>query len=245
MLSLAAARVLRTRPASRPLTLRLFNKKPSDASDPFPEIFANNKKWIKSRGPDFFKKTAESQSPRILWIGCSDSRVSAQSIAGLETGEVFVHRNIANMVVGTDVNLLSVLEFSVEVLKVPHIIVCGHYGCGGVKAALEKHEGGVLGNWLCMIRDVHRLHRDKINAVGDDPELQVRKLVELNVQEQCINLYKTATVQRSLHKTGKPQIHGMVYDIKDGVLHELPVDYRECLESLDDVYGLFGSKDPK
>ncbi|SPQ96092.1 Carbonic anhydrase [Plasmodiophora brassicae] len=205
----------------------------------FNEIFEGNRRWIESRDPSFFAMHAESQAPRYLWIGCSDSRVSAQNITGLTTGQVFVHRNIANTVIVTDTSMLSVLEYAVCALKVPHIIVCGHYGCGGVQAALEKHDEGTLSNWLCNIRDVHRVHRKEIEAIGDDRELQVRRLVELNVKEQCINLLKTATVQRSLRETGMPHVHGMVYDIQDGVLKELQIDFRSIMGNLADVYSLY------
>eukprot|EP00474_Spongospora_subterranea_P000606 CRZ01064.1 hypothetical protein [Spongospora subterranea] len=207
--------------------------------DDVSELLEGNRKWVQKNGALFFEMTCKSQSPRYLWIGCSDSRVPAEEITGMEFGELFVHRNIANMVVGTDANLLSVLEYAVNVLKVPHIIVCGHYGCGGVRAAFEKLDSGVLGNWLCNIRDVHRMHHDELTAMGDEQEEQLRRLVELNVREQCINLLKTATVQKSLLEHRRPRIHGMVYDLRDGVLKELPIDFHTISDTLGDVYALY------
>ncbi|CEO98089.1 hypothetical protein PBRA_006203 [Plasmodiophora brassicae] len=244
----------------------------------FNEIFEGNRRWIESRDPSFFAMHAESQAPRYLWIGCSDSRVSAQNITGLTTGQVFVHRNIANTVIVTDTSMLSVLEYAVCALKVPHIIgessgpvyACAssdhndrrqfavtmaaeacrplwrrqaltrrRTGCSSLTESHWQHDEGTLSNWLCNIRDVHRVHRKEIEAIGDDRELQVRRLVELNVKEQCINLLKTATVQRSLRETGMPHVHGMVYDIQDGVLKELQIDFRSIMGNLADVYSLY------
>lgn len=167
--------------------------------------------------PDYFKRLANIQNPEILWIGCSDSRVPANTITGTEPGEIFVHRNIANMVVHTDLNLLSVLEYAVNVLKVKHIIVCGHYGCGGVKAAMTRHSIGIINKWIRNIKDVYRIHRDELENIADD-EQRSNKLVELNVQEQVMNLAKTSIVQSAWKHEGRPHLHGWVYGLQDGII---------------------------
>lgn len=165
----------------------------------YQKIFENNKRWVANKNeqdPDFFKKLTYGQKPPILWIGCSDSRVPANEITGTEPGEIFVHRNIANMVVHTDMNMLSVLDYAVNILEVSHVIVCGHYGCGGVLAALDNKQVGIIDNWLRHIKDVYRLHKAEIDEIKD-PELKSRRMVEINVQEQVFDLSKTSIVQNA------------------------------------------------
>ena len=182
-------------------------------------LFANNRKWsqrLKSRDPQFFDTLARQQAPKYLWIGCSDSRVPANEIVDLLPGELFVHRNVANVVVHTDLNCLSVLQYAVDVLAVEHIIVCGHYGCGGIKASMSNHDfKQVLNMWLRNIKDVIRLHRKELDAITDD-EIKADRLVELNVQEQVFNLAKTSIVQRAWKHEQRPHLHGWVYGLKDG-----------------------------
>uniref|UniRef100_A0A0C3U2B9 Carbonic anhydrase n=1 Tax=Guillardia theta (strain CCMP2712) TaxID=905079 RepID=A0A0C3U2B9_GUITC len=197
----------------------------------FEKVFEKNKHWARSKraaDPEFFEKLARGQSPSILWIGCSDARVPANVIIGADSGTVFVQRNIANQFLAIDINAQAVLQYAIEFLQVPHIVVCGHYDCGGVRAALRNmNHGSPLENWLRNIRDVWRLHYDEI--VQFHGEARVRRLVELNVVEQCLNVYKTASVQKrrweTLQKDGKilPQIHGLVYDVANGELKKLPV----------------------
>ena len=184
------------------------------------ELLENNRNWSESvtrENPNFFSALADQQNPDYLWIGCSDSRVSANTIVGLLPGEIFVHRNVANLVNHTDMNCLSVIQFAVEVLKVDHIIVCGHYGCGGVKAAMNTHSYGIINKWLRNIKDVYRIHRDEIDA-HNDPEERANKLVEFNVKEQVFNLAKTSIVQKAWKEEQRPEIHGWVYGLKDGIL---------------------------
>ncbi|RLN50913.1 hypothetical protein BBJ28_00020952 [Nothophytophthora sp. Chile5] len=203
-------------------------------------LFDNNKKWRETmvqRDPTFFERMAVGQTPRYLWIGCSDSRVPAEEVSGLNPGEVFVHRNVANLVVSNDINALSVVQFAVEKLKVKDIIVCGHYGCGGVKAAMKNKQIGLLDNWLRNIRDVCRLHKDELVALPTQ-EARYRRLVELNIQEQCLNIFKINMVQRRQGRYGHPHIHGLVYDINTGALKELEVDYREYIAKHIGVYRL-------
>jgi carbonic anhydrase len=203
-----------------------------------------NKAWAEERRrirPDFFKKQAETQSPPFLWIGCSDSRVPAEEITGAEPGELFVHRNIANLVVHTDFNLLSVLQYAVEVLEVEHVIVCGHYNCGGVKNAMARRDLGLINKWLRHIKDVYRIHQDYIESI---PDMQGRwdRLVELNVAEQVQNLAKTSIVQRAWHYCDRPELHGWVYDLRTGYLKELvlmPPGSR-----LDDIYSFEWDDEP-
>lgn len=173
--------------------------------------------------PEFFRRLAEGQEPEFLWIGCSDSRVPADMITRTQPGEIFVTRNIANLVVHTDVSMLSVLDYAVNALKVKHIIVCGHYGCGGVKAAMSNREHGLLDNWLRNIKDVYRLHADELDAL-EDPKARERRLVELNVIEQVYNVCKTSTVQRAWMDDSFPHVHGWVYDVGEGRLANLAVD---------------------
>ena len=186
----------------------------------YEKLLLENKAWAAEKvaeDPDFFTRLVGLQTPEFLWIGCSDSRVPANEITGTQPGEIFVHRNIANMVVHTDVNLLSVLQYAVEVLKVKHIIVCGHYGCGGVKAALTHRSYGIINKWLRNIKDVHRIHREEIDAITDE-EKQVDRLVELNVQEQVMNLAKTSIVQKSWKFKKAPDLHGWVYGLNNGII---------------------------
>ncbi|MBO9681798.1 MAG: carbonic anhydrase [Flavisolibacter sp.] len=187
----------------------------------YEKLLLQNKAWaetIKADNPEYFEKLAQLQTPEFLWIGCSDSRVPADRITGTHPGEIFVHRNVANLVVNTDVNLLAVLDFSVTVLKVKHVIVCGHYGCGGIKAAATKHDHKpVLNMWLRNIKDVYRLHREELDAIKND-EQRIDRLVELNVQEQVMNLAKTTIIQKAWKKEQRPHLHGWVYGLKDGLI---------------------------
>lgn len=204
----------------------------------YDRLFVNNEKWVTDKlnlDPMYFKKMANGQTPQYLFIGCSDSRVPANEITGTEPGEMFVQRNIANMVVHTDVNLMSVLQYSVEVLNVKHVIVCGHYGCGGVKAAMEDKAHGLIDKWLRNIKDVIRLHKDELDAIHD-PEKQHRKLVELNVKEQVYNLMKTSFIQKNRSLYGFPEVHGWVYDIGDGKLVDLKIDIEKDFPEYKDVY---------
>ena len=189
------------------------------------ELLENNRKWseaVSADDPHFFTKLAQQQQPGFLWIGCSDSRVPANQVVGLLPGEVFVHRNIANIVVHTDFNCLSVIEFAVNVLQVKHIIVCGHYGCGGVKAAAQHHHLGLIDNWLRHIRDVRRKHESVLSAIEDDAQ-RLNRLCELNVIEQVQNVCHTTVVQDSWERGRSLAIHGWIYGIEDGLLHDLDV----------------------
>ena len=186
----------------------------------YEKLLAGNKAWALEQNkidPVFFKKLAAQQAPEFLWIGCSDSRVPADKITGTVPGEIFVHRNIANLVVNSDINLLSVLQYAVEVLKVRHIIVCGHYGCGGIKAAMGQHHFGIIDHWLKNIKDIYRLHRDEVNALSSEEE-KTDKLVEINVKEQVFNLAKTSIVQKAWKREKRPYLHGWVYGLKDGII---------------------------
>lgn len=188
-------------------------------------LFAQNLSWakrIRKNNPDFFNHLSKQQRPDYLWVGCSDSRVSANEIVDLPPGEIFVHRNIANVVVHSDLNFLSVLQYAVEVLEVKHIIVCGHYGCGGVKAAMETNEHGLIDNWLEHIRDIVRFHQDKLAAIADKEE-QFKRLCELNVVEQVANIYSTTIVKNALKNNKNLTVHGWIYDIHDGIIKNLYV----------------------
>ena len=203
---------------------------------PYEKLLLENKAWAKEQletDPQFFKRLASQQAPEFLWIGCSDSRVPADKITGTEPGEIFVHRNIANLVVNTDINLLSVLQYAVEVLKVKHIIVCGHYGCGGVKAAMTQHHFGIINHWLKNIKDIYRLHRDEIDALPTEEE-RVNKLTELNVEEQVFNLAKTSIVQSAWKNEQRPQLHGWVYGLNDGIIK--PVCEMAAGDHIDPLY---------
>lgn len=202
-------------------------------------LLENNKNWVKEQlelDPDFFERLSKGQSPDYLWIGCSDSRVPANQITGTDPGEIFVHRNIANMVVHSDMNMLSVLSYAVDVLKVKHIIVCGHYGCGGVIAAMKNQQFGLIDNWLRHIKDVYRYHHDELDTIEDE-DLRARRLVEVNVQEQVHDLGKTSIVQNAWKRNQPLHIHGWVYDIKDGLINDLKVTFT-CPKDLHKVYHL-------
>lgn len=208
----------------------------------YQQIFENNKAWVAARtaeDPDFFAKLAKDQQPDYLYIGCSDSRVPANEIMGLEAGEVFVHRNIANMVVSTDLNAGSVIHYAVEVLKVKHIIVCGHYDCGGIRAAMLPKDMGLLNPWLRNIRDVYRFHHEELNAIEDE-KARYDRLVELNVQEQCVNVIKTAAVQGSYLKNGYPLVHGWVFSLRTGMLKDLNIQFEAILKDIQRIYDLSG-----
>jgi len=207
---------------------------------PYEQIFINNKKWVESKlagDKDYFEKLASDQSPDYLYIGCSDSRVPANEIMGLEPGDVFVHRNIANLVINTDSNINAVIQFAIELLHVKHIIVCGHYGCGGVKAALHPTDMGQLNSWLQTLRDVYRIHQEELNAIQDGT-IKFNRLVELNVIEQCVNIIKMDHVQRSWYKSGYPQIHAWVYDLHNGLLKDLNVNMKEYISDFRNIYDL-------
>jgi len=195
-------------------------------------LFDRNLTWatkVKEKNPEFFSQLSKQQAPEYLWIGCSDSRVPANQIVDLPPGEVFVHRNIANVVVHTDLNCLSVIQYAVEILKVKHIVVCGHYGCGGIKAALENTEHGLIDNWLRHIKDVGRYHAEKLNGLKHDDKLNL--LCELNVMEQVINVCNTTIVQNSWKKGIELSVHGWVYSIEDGILKDLDT----CIASRDQL----------
>jgi carbonic anhydrase len=188
-------------------------------------LFDNNKKWaekIKDSDPDFFAKLSRQQKPEYLWIGCSDSRVSSNQIVDLMPGEIFVHRNIANVVIHTDLNCLSVIQYAVEVLQVKHIIVCGHYGCGGVQAALAKKSYGLIDTWLRHIKDVYRHHQNELDAMTDENK-KLNRLCELNVIEQVTNVCHTSIVQKAWEAGQELSVHGWIYSIEDGILKNLDV----------------------
>ena len=201
------------------------------------QLLQANKSWAAGKSgedPEYFERLSHLQTPEFLWIGCSDSRVPANEITGTQPGEIFVHRNIANLVIHTDVNLLSVLEFAVVHLKVKHVIVCGHYGCGGIKASMTNHDyKQVLNMWLRNIKDVYRLHREELNAI-DDLEKRADRLTELNVQEQVTHLAKTSIIQRAWKNENRPQLHGWVYGLKDGIIK--PVFQMTPDSSIDYLY---------
>ncbi|MDO7172001.1 carbonic anhydrase [Mariniflexile sp. AS56] len=203
------------------------------------KVFQNNKQWIKEKldtDAHYFENLGEGQSPELLFIGCSDSRVTAEELMGLGPGDVFVHRNIANMVSGTDLNVMSVVEYAVVHLKVNHVVVCGHYACGGVKAAMQSADLGVLNPWLRNIRDVYRIHKSELNAISDQ-ETKYDRLVELNVQEQCVNLIKTAAIQKAARERGLI-VHGWVFDVHTGELIDLKIDFESILENIREIYHL-------
>jgi carbonic anhydrase len=211
-------------------------KKPG-LDDSYRELFENNRKWVEGRlaeDPSYFANLAKGQKPRYLWIGCSDSRVPANEITGTRSGEIFVHRNVANLVVHTDINMLSVLQYSVEVLEVEHVIVCGHYGCGGIQAALSHQDLGLINKWLRHIKDVYRMHRESLRPIEDKAEL-ARRMVELNVVEQVHNLAKTTIIQHAWQSRRAPQIHGWVYDVGEGLIRDLGVNFSSP-EGLEDFY---------
>jgi carbonic anhydrase len=203
----------------------------------YEKLLLENKAWASEKineNPEYFDRLAHIQTPEFLWIGCSDSRVPANEITNTQPGEIFVHRNIANMVVNTDVNLLSVLDYAVNHLKVKHVVVCGHYGCGGVKAAATQSDfQPVLNMWLRNIKDVYRLHREELNTIKEE-EKRIDRLVELNVREQVNNLAKTSIVQRAWKQNNAPDLHGWVYGLKDGIIK--PVFEMKAGTHIDPVY---------
>lgn len=200
-------------------------------------LLKENKTWASGKiedDPEYFERLSHLQTPQFLWIGCSDSRVPANEITGTQPGEIFVHRNIANLVIHTDVNLLSVLEYAVNHLKVKHVIICGHYGCGGIKAAMTKHDfKQVLNMWLRNIKDVYRLHRDELESISDE-EKRADRLTELNVKEQVLHLAKTSIIQRAWKNEQRPQLHGWVYGLKDGLIK--PVFEMSSNSHIDPLY---------
>jgi carbonic anhydrase len=196
-------------------------------SDFYNNILERNKKWVEESlklDPNYFQDLAKGQSPPLLWIGCSDSRVPANEIIGAKPGETFVHRNIANMVIHTDMNMLSVLDYAVNVLKVKHVLVCGHYGCGGVKAAMDNNSVGIIDNWIRHIKDVYRFHQVELDAIVDETE-RFNKFVELNVKEQVYDLAKTSIVQSAWKKGQELSIHGWVYGLNSGYVTDLNVNF--------------------
>lgn len=200
-------------------------------------VFKNNEAWVKEKlsiDPHYFENLSKGQSPEFLYIGCSDSRVTAEDIMGVQPGEVFVHRNIANLVNNVDLNVMSVLNYAVRHLKVQHVVVCGHYYCGGVKAAMQSADLGILNPWLRNIRDVYRLHAAELNAITDE-DARYNRLIELNVQEQCVNLIKTAAVQQA-HKERGLLVHGWVFDVKTGKLIDLKIDFPKIMSSIMEIY---------
>lgn len=203
------------------------------------QIFKNNEEWIANQtkgNPEYFTELNKGQQPDVLYIGCSDSRVTAEDLMGLQPGELFVHRNVANVVNAIDMNAQSVINYAVTHLKVNHVVVCGHYSCGGVKAAMEAQDLGILNPWLRNIRDVYRGYKDELNAIEDEDK-RYDRLVELNVKEQAINVVKMAAVQRAMRKRGM-QIHGWVFDIKTGKLIDLKIDFDRILEGIMEIYRL-------
>jgi carbonic anhydrase len=191
----------------------------------YKHLLSGNKAWVQEKmrqDPQFFERLSKGQSPEVLWIGCSDSRVPANEITGTNPGDIFVHRNIANMVVHSDMNMLSVLDYAVNILKVKHVIVCGHYGCGGVAAAMSNEQFGLVDNWLRHIKDVYRLHSKELDAIADQDQ-RLRRLVELNVIEQVFDLSKTSIIQNAWRNRSLPMVHGWIYDLKTGILQDLEV----------------------
>ena len=203
------------------------------------QIFKNNQNWVQAKlnlDSNYFNNLSKGQNPDILYIGCSDSRVTAEELMGVSPGEAFVHRNIANMVPNTDLSAMSVIDYAVMHLKVNHVVVCGHYYCGGVKAAMESQDLGILNPWLRNIRDVYRTHRIELSEISDEDK-RYKRLVELNVQEQCINVIKTAEVQRAYRDRGLT-VHGWVFDIRSGKIIDLKIDFSKILENVMEIYHL-------
>lgn len=206
----------------------------------YKKVFENNQKWIEEnleRDPDFFEHLSKGQNPDFLYIGCADSRVPANEIMGLEPGDVFVHRNIANLVVNTDMNAQSVIQYAIEYLKVKHVVVCGHYNCGGVKAAMGNSSFGLMDGWLREIRDVYRRYADRLDKIEDEHQ-RYNELIELNVKEQCLNVVKTSFLQKSYSENKFPQVHGWVYDLANGKLIDLDFDFEGELAKIQKVYNI-------
>ena len=200
------------------------------------KLLLENKAWAEEKSlsnPEYFKVLAAQQAPEFLWIGCSDSRVPTNQITGTLPGEIFVHRNISNLVVNTDLNMLSVLQYAVEVLKVKHVIVCGHYGCGGIKAAMGKHHYGIINHWLKNIKDVYRMYRNEVDSLPTEDE-RVDRLTELNVREQIFNLAKTSIIQKAWKEDNRPHLHGWVYGLNDGIIK--PICDMEPGTDIDPLY---------
>jgi carbonic anhydrase len=194
--------------------------------DSYLKLLEGNRKFVQTTSesdPEFFERLAAAQTPKTLWIGCADSRVPANQITSTLPGEIFVHRNVANVVVHTDMNLITCLEYAVHVLKVEHVIVCGHYGCGGVLAAMGQHYYGQIDNWLCHIKDVYRMHKEELDSIEDE-EQRGRRFVELHVIEQVLNVCKTSTIQKAWREGLHPRVHGWVYDLSNGKIKDLEVD---------------------
>jgi carbonic anhydrase len=203
------------------------------------KLLENNKEWVARKtkaDPDYFSRLANGQKPPVLWIGCSDSRVPANEIIGAEPGEVFVHRNIANMVIHSDMNLLSVLDYAVNVLQVKHIIVCGHYGCGGVQTAMTNKHVGIIDNWIRHIKDVYRFHQKELNDIENE-KARFNRFVELNVVEQVLDLAKTSIIQGAWESGQEVHVHGWVYDVKDGLINDLKITIKDN-KNLSEVYQL-------
>lgn len=201
------------------------------------KVFENNKEWIARQlqsDQAYFENLSKGQSPEILYIGCSDSRVTAEELMGLQPGEVFVHRNIANMVPNTDLSVMSVINYAVSVLKVNHVVVCGHTNCGGIKAAMQQADLGILNPWLRNIRDVYRLHHSELDAISDENQ-RYNRLTELNIQEQCINVIKTAEVQKAIAERGIT-VHGWIFDIATGKLTDLNIDFATITKNISEIY---------
>lgn len=217
---------------------------PSDLSD----LLAKNRKWVdakKAEDPDFFARQAASHKPEYLFVGCSDARLSVQEMLGCVDGQVFVHRNVGNQVVNSDMNFLTVLTYAIDYLKVKKIIICGHYDCGAVKASMKNMDHGVIEQWIMGVRDVARIHLEELKTIKDPVQLH-RRIVELNVQEQAIKLYASPVVQRSQALTGFPTIHPLVYDVGEGYLKELAIDFRKVIRKYRHVYSMYDfSKVPK
>ncbi len=208
------------------------------------DILKNNQDWVKRKldsDPDYFKKLSAKQSPEYLYIGCSDSRVSIEKLMGLQPGELFVHRNIGNVVVNADSNINAVIQYAVEHLHVKHIIVCGHYNCGGIQAAMHPADMGQLNCWLQSVRDVYHTHREELDAIDDNVE-RFDRLVELNVREQCLNVLKIDHVQRSWLNKQTPEVHGWIFDIRTGLLKDLDLNTRELFEEVEDIYNIHFEK---
>jgi carbonic anhydrase len=205
-------------------------------------LLEGNKEWVRERldeDPDFFERLSQGQSPQFLWIGCSDSRVPANEVTKTKPGEMFVHRNIANMVVHSDMNMLSVLDYAVNILKVKHVIVCGHHGCGGVKAAMGNEQFGLVDNWLRHIKDVYRLHSKELDAIANE-EQRLARFVELNVMEQVFDLTKTSIIQNAWKTRSEPRVHGWVYSLKTGLIKDLGVSF-DSNSKMPSVYQVNGS----
>jgi carbonic anhydrase len=201
----------------------------------YEKLLENNLNWVQQKreqDPEYFSRLSKIQKPRFLWIGCSDSRIPPNEVTGTQPGEIFVHRNIANLAINNDLNMLSVLQYAVEVLKVEHIIVCGHYGCGGINAALENNYHGLMDRWLSNIKDIYRLYFRELEAITDK-EKRSRRMVEINVREQVYNLAKTSIVQKAWNAGHRPKLHGWVYDLHDGIINDLKVSITDNRDLID------------